>query len=881
MNLEQSSFGIPLLITAVISVALAGYAWHRRAIPGATAFFVLMCAVVEWSISYALELVNPTLAGKLFWTQVEYIGIVIGPAAWLIFSLQYTSLQRVARRTLVTLAIMPALTLLLVWTNPVHGLIWSSVQLDQSGFNPVLSLRYGPGFWIHTLYSYLLVIGGSLVLVRFSRRAQRLYRQQVRIVLLAMCISWLSNAIYIFRANPTPDLDLTPLAFAITGVLVAWGFLRFQFLDLVPLARGAVMESMRDGVIVLDAWNRIADFNPAAEAILQRRLSQAIGVPAGRVFADYPEMVKRFEAVSEAHEVLVDRDPAARRYFERRYFDLQISPLYDRLGQFTGRLVVLQDITEQERARLALQKSHAELDRRVQERTFELKTANQQLEKEIVERKFVEKALRNRIDMEKLVSGISTNFINRMVDEIDQEISHALKAIGEFAGVDRSYIFRISADGTTISNTHEWCSPGTISQKDHLIDIPCAALPWWLGRLNQRKPIHIPRDATLPLEARLEKEILRSKDLHSLVAVPLIYGNSLSGFLGFNSAQKEKIWAEEDLALLRLVGETFANALARKDAEEALRASDAELRGVFAAMSDQVLICDPAGRILKIAPTHHGSQFLPIKEITGKRLDEVVPAEAAVSIREHIREALATQKTVEVDYSLVIDGKQLWFSGSISPIQKDQAMLVARDITERKASEEQLVYKALHDALTGLPNRSLFMERLERAFERIKRHPEEIAAVLFMDLDGFKAINDTLGHSNGDKFLATIARRLETCMRASDTVARLGGDEFAILLEDIQDTGEAIQVAERIQEEISASFELDGQPVSASASLGIALVSTGYQRPEEILRDADTAMYRAKVNGKGRHEPFNTEVEACDLFGRRLSADLRGAVEQG
>lgn len=187
-------------------------------------------------------------------------------------------------------------------------------------------------------------------------------------------------------------------------------------------------------------------------------------------------------------------------------------------------------------------------------------------------------------------------------------------------------------------------------------------------------------------------------------------------------------------------------------------------------------------------------------------------------------------------------------------------MLVARDITERKALEEQFVYKALHDALTGLPNRLLFMERLERAFERKKRHPEEIAAILFMDLDDFKSINDTLGHSNGDKFLAEMARRLTTCMRTSDTVARLGGDEFAILLEDIKNMQEAVQVAERILEEISAPFDLEGQTVSSSASLGIAQVSTRYQHPEEIIRAADSAMYRAKANGKGRHETFITST---------------------
>lgn len=867
MYWEYSSINLPLLIAAIISAALAGFAWQRRAIPGATAFFILMCAVTDWTIGYSLELIYPTLAGKLFWTRIEYLGIVTMPAAWLVFTLQYTGLLRkLARRTLLYLAVMPGLTLLLVWTNQHHGLIWSSVGLDQSGASPAISLQYGAGFWIHTLYSYLLILSGALVLVRFSLRTQRLYRQQVKIILLAMFVSWISNAIYIFRANPTPHLDLTPFAFVFTGSLVAWGFLRFQFLDLLPLARGAVMESMRDAVIVLDVWSRIADLNPAAEALIHCKLSQVIGLPAIQVFAAYPEWVKRFGAAAEAHEVLVGGDP-----LNPLYFDLQISPIYDRLGQFSGRVAVLQDITEQERAKLALQKSHAELDRRVRERTAEL-------QKEIGERKNVEKALRDRVEMERMISSISTNFINRMVDEIDEEINRALQTIGEFASVDRSYIYRISADGETISNTHEWSADGTAPQKEHLINIPCASLPWWLGRLNRREVIHIPLYATLPQEARLEKEILRSKDIHSLVVVPLIYSNSLIGFLGFDSVQREKFWAEEDIRLLRLVGEIFANAFARKDAEEALQASDAELRGVFAAMNDQVLICNGSGRILKIAPTHPAAQYLKPEELTGRTLAEVLPGETALTILEYIQNALEHQKPVEVDYSLEIQGQQQWFCGAISPIQKDQVVLVARDITMRKASEDQLLYKALHDALTGLPNRRLLIERLERAFERIKRHPEEIAAVLFMDLDGFKGINDSLGHPIGDKFLVNIARRLRDCLRTSDTVARLGGDEFAILMEDIQGVEEAVRIAERIQEEVSAPFEAGGQTISSSASIGIALVTADYRRTEEILRDADTAMYRVKTNGKGRYEIFRADMYVYEMSDLRLQADIKRAV---
>ena len=175
--------------------------------------------------------------------------------------------------------------------------------------------------------------------------------------------------------------------------------------------------------------------------------------------------------------------------------------------------------------------------------------------------------------------------------------------------------------------------------------------------------------------------------------------------------------------------------------------------------------------------------------------------------------------------------------------------MIFSDITERKQAEDALRQNAFQDALTGLPNRVLFMDRLAQAFEYAKRHEDYLFAVLFLDLDRFKVINDSLGHLLGDYLLVAIASRFKACLRPTDTVARLGGDEFTILLEDIEDIGDAIRVAERLQEELSLPFELEGQEVFTSASIGIALGTKGYNQSEDLLRDADIAMYRAKNQG--------------------------------
>ncbi|RCJ21696.1 hypothetical protein A6S26_23275 [Nostoc sp. ATCC 43529] len=203
------------------------------------------------------------------------------------------------------------------------------------------------------------------------------------------------------------------------------------------------------------------------------------------------------------------------------------------------------------------------------------------------------------------------------------------------------------------------------------------------------------------------------------------------------------------------------------------------------------------------------------------------------------------------------------------------------EITERKRAESQLLHLAFHDALTGLPNRAAFINRLRHAIHYSKRHSDYLFAVLFIDLDRFKVINDSLGHHKGDQFLLAIASRLELCVRSIDTAARLGGDEFTILLEGIQDVSDAIKVAERIEQELKLPFELDGQEIFTTASIGIALSSTvNYEQPEEVLRDADTAMYRAKILGRARYELFNSNMYANALAKLQLETDLRRAIER-
>ena len=230
-------------------------------------------------------------------------------------------------------------------------------------------------------------------------------------------------------------------------------------------------------------------------------------------------------------------------------------------------------------------------------------------------------------------------------------------------------------------------------------------------------------------------------------------------------------------------------------------------------------------------------------------------------------------------------GETVWVLQSASLIRDAEnnprhVIFQIQDITDRKKAEEQIHHAAFHDALTGLPNRTLFADRLSMAVERAKRTAAFKFAVIFVDLDRFKIVNDSLGHDMGDKLLVDLSRRLEKCLRAVDTVARLGGDEFAILLDGISNNTDATDIAERIQHSLNQPFDLEGHEFYTSASMGIAFSTEEYQRPEDILRDADTAMYKAKANGKARHEVFDTQMHTRAVETLTLENELRRAIER-
>ena len=342
---QLSQIAIPTILTLAAATALfVAERARQRPQREAKFFAVVMLAGALWLAGYAAELLLPGLTLKLFAARVQYVGITILPPFWLLFALSLTSRRHwVNARTALAILIVPGITIILAWTSSSHGWLWSSVTLDSEASASGLVLARGPWFWIHTAYLYVMLLGSNIALVVLFARALRLHRRQASLMLVGLMTPWLANIAYLSLGSAT-SVDPTPLALAFSGFLLAWGLWRWRLLDVRPVPRARSIESMRDGVIVLDEQHRIVDFNAAAVSMLgfdgSRALGKAFdqGVPQ---LAGLPEI----SASLESHRFEASGSPSA------RILEVRVSP-FDNAHALANDywLLVIRDVTAQDLA---------------------------------------------------------------------------------------------------------------------------------------------------------------------------------------------------------------------------------------------------------------------------------------------------------------------------------------------------------------------------------------------------------------------------------------------------------------------------------------------------------------------------------------------------
>ncbi|MEH2372987.1 EAL domain-containing protein [Nostoc sp.] len=330
----------------------------------------------------------------------------------------------------------------------------------------------------------------------------------------------------------------------------------------------------------------------------------------------------------------------------------------------------------------------------------------------------------------------------------------------------------------------------------------------------------------------------------------------------------------------------FQDITERKQILQVLGRREQEFKALVENAPDIISRFNTELRYVYVNPAIENITGISAETFIGKtNAESNLPSEFCQICDHHLQQVFQTKQEMQFECSLAIAWETKHYHTRLVPeLASDGSVYfvlsIARNISALKVAEEKLIYNAFHDLLTGLPNRALFLQRLERAIMSAKRRVDYTFAVLFLDLDRFKVVNDSLGHLIGDQLLTALARILESCLRGGDTVARLGGDEFTILLDDLKNINDITRVVERIQQALKSAFKLSGNEVFTTVSIGVALSNASYNLPEELLRDADIAMYQAKRSGKGCHKIFESTMYTQVTKLLELEMDLRRAVER-
>jgi PAS domain S-box-containing protein len=346
MALQLNPYSILSIVSAITAFSVAVIAWKRRAVPGAISLALMLIAAGLWAFAYAIELSVVSLQAQIFWSKVEYIGIINIPVLYLVFSLEYARQERyLNKRPTLLLWVIPVITLLLVWTNELHLLIWSGLRQVNFNNNLVFAVDHGSFFWVYAAYSYILLIIGTIILVQRAVTARGAHRSQAAVMVLGTTVTWLGNIIYLTGLSPIPEIDTSSLTLTISGLIFAWGLFRLGLLDLIPIAGEKVLESLDDGALVLDHNNRIVYMNKAFEYYTGVWAEEVIGKPAGEALSELPGLYSVHANLDSTNtDIALDRGDG-----RKLFINLRIAPIHDE-GKAVGRVFILHDITEQKQA---------------------------------------------------------------------------------------------------------------------------------------------------------------------------------------------------------------------------------------------------------------------------------------------------------------------------------------------------------------------------------------------------------------------------------------------------------------------------------------------------------------------------------------------------
>jgi len=846
-------YAMAYVFATILCFLSAAMTWRRRLNPGYRSFTMLMLALATWSFASVFEAGATTVNEKIFWSKWQYIGITTVSPLWLLFAAEFTK-NNIFNKTFIRYAIwvIPFATLALSSTNEWHGWIWEDVRIIDSALN-IAVYQHG-WFWnIHTVFSYMYLLLGTIFLLRAMIHYSKKQKRQVLIIIVGILFSWTANFLYITEVIPISGIDITPLSFSFVALLMAWSIMRMHIFDLASIVREKLLDSMQDGVILIDPQDNILEINPAALKITDYKgRKPPIGKSVWDVYQQYGEALETMRNRTDfREEVTFSGEPT-------KTLDFTVTSIRGSRSSPVGQLIVLRDITE-----------HKKMEKR-----------------EAEQHRFVE-------ELVKINTVINSSL------EFNEVLEKIMESVTRVVPHDAANIALLTHDGfgvfSSVSDFHKYGWRDSILNKEYNL----LTIPNYKKMADSKQAIIV---SDVREDPNWDDTIEGSQWIRSFVGAPIYREDKLLGFINIDSEQPnffKPIHAERLLVFANQVSIALENANLFSNMNS--RAHEmAALYAISSAINSGVGLEETTKglfeQLKKVIPTD--LFYLALYDSTQDLVDfyiyfngkleskrETLHLHGQVSTTRYVVEKRKTvyipdlhSDAYELSKKDVLRFPNIQFDSrsylGVPLVLREQVMgvlgvesLQANAFTpdhirigetianqvglaiENAKLFDQMQKMAITDGLTGLNNRRYFMELAEKEFSRAKRYHKQIS-VAMIDIDHFKKVNDSYGHMSGDMVLQRLAQIMTNMMRDIDVICRYGGEEFMILFPETS-ISDAASAAERLCKTIAeTNFAVEEGSTKITISIGLAENSSGITTLYDVLQAADRALYDAKDAGR-------------------------------
>ena len=854
MRYDFPDFALIYAIASLLSFISAAMTWRRRSNPGNIPFSILMISLCVWSFASIFEAGAVSPEGKLFWSKWQYIGITSLPPLWLYFAAEFTNQKSFREKSRWLILIIPAITLLMAFTNDYHHLLWSDIILQPGSLNIAIYV-HGPWFYIHIVYSYLLLLIGTYWLTKALLVFSRQKRKQVIIIISGLIIGWTSNILYVFGISPVVGLDLTPLSFTFIALVLSWNIFQFHLFDIVPIARDLLLDNMVDGVLVLDPEDNIIDINPAALRILKHeQIHSPMGHSVWSVFERNSIVLQQLKGNKDFQtELCLVEDPP-------QYINISGSSIYDEGHHFIGKVLIFRDITKR--------------------KLIEIK---EQEQRELAEALAdTAAAINSTLNLDDVLESILTN-------------------VGKVVPHDTANIALIEIGGRVrFVRTRGYEKHGTQDIVPN-IEVKVENIPNLKRMAETRKPCINPNTDADP---EWNRDVPGSSWIKSYMGAPIIGKGEVLGFINLD-AGTPNFFKEKYIPRLQVFANQAAVAIENAQLFSEVAESAEEMTILYEISSKVTERLDLEGviktlfTILKkvtlidlfyvailnetddMASFHvyegdeEQLEYGSLSMVEGPSLTRYIlekgeivyipdayddqsefPQSNMVKIPGHDERSI-----LGVPLTLGNDKLGVLCLQTEKPNAYDSDQIRLVETIAHQASIaisnaqmfEKIQSMAILDTLTGVYNRRYFFEYAENEISRSQRYENKMS-LFMLDIDHFKLVNDRFGHLVGDQTLKMIVDTCLGVLRKSDVMCRFGGEEFLVLLPETNQQ-DAVFAAQRICQTIAQqSLPTNGDlgPVTVTVSIGVTQLKNKTETLQNLIGEADHALYHAKETGRNR-----------------------------